>query len=85
MDGLSAFRGGKEQQLGVFAPARAASWRCRALISRVIMLTKNRALAAGKTTFVKRHLTGEFEKKYEREYQQQGPWHDPQQVHPCHA
>jgi hypothetical protein len=55
------------------------------LISRVIMLTKNRALAAGKTTFVKRHLTGEFEKKYEREYQQQGPWHDPQQVHPCHA
>lgn len=24
--------------------------------------------AAGKTTFVKRHLTGEFEKKYEREY-----------------
>jgi GTP-binding nuclear protein Ran len=22
----------------------------------------------GKTTFVKRHLTGEFEKKYEREY-----------------
>ena len=23
---------------------------------------------AGKTTFVKRHLTGEFEKKYEREY-----------------
>lgn len=23
--------------------------------------------AAGKTTFVKRHLTGEFEKKYERE------------------
>ena len=22
---------------------------------------------AGKTTFVKRHLTGEFEKKYERE------------------
>lgn len=24
--------------------------------------------AAGKTTFVKRHLTGEFEKKYEREW-----------------
>jgi hypothetical protein len=24
-------------------------------------------LATGKTTFVKRHLTGEFEKKYERE------------------
>ena len=24
-------------------------------------------LFAGKTTFVKRHLTGEFEKKYERE------------------
>ena len=24
-------------------------------------------LLAGKTTFVKRHLTGEFEKKYERE------------------
>jgi GTPase SAR1 family protein len=23
---------------------------------------------AGKTTFVKRHLTGEFEKKYEREF-----------------
>ena len=23
-------------------------------------------LSAGKTTFVKRHLTGEFEKKYER-------------------
>jgi GTP-binding nuclear protein Ran len=22
----------------------------------------------GKTTFVKRHLTGEFEKKYEREF-----------------
>ncbi len=26
------------------------------------------AHAAGKTTFVKRHLTGEFEKKYEREF-----------------
>jgi GTPase SAR1 family protein len=24
------------------------------------------SLVAGKTTFVKRHLTGEFEKKYER-------------------
>ena len=24
-------------------------------------------MGAGKTTFVKRHLTGEFEKKYERE------------------
>ena len=24
------------------------------------------SLRAGKTTFVKRHLTGEFEKKYER-------------------
>jgi GTPase SAR1 family protein len=23
-------------------------------------------MVAGKTTFVKRHLTGEFEKKYER-------------------
>jgi len=23
---------------------------------------------AGKTTFVKRHLTGEFEKKYERKF-----------------
>ena len=27
----------------------------------------NAVLLAGKTTFVKRHLTGEFEKKYERE------------------
>lgn len=25
-----------------------------------------RSVFAGKTTFVKRHLTGEFEKKYER-------------------
>ena len=24
--------------------------------------------SAGKTTFVKRHLTGEFEKKYERKF-----------------
>lgn len=27
-----------------------------------------RWFGAGKTTFVKRHLTGEFEKRYEREY-----------------
>ena len=26
------------------------------------------SLYAGKTTFVKRHLTGEFEKKYERKF-----------------
>ena len=25
-------------------------------------------ICTGKTTFVKRHLTGEFEKKYERKY-----------------
>ena len=28
---------------------------------------RNSSCHAGKTTFVKRHLTGEFEKKYERE------------------
>lgn len=33
----------------------------------VLIDADGRRLAAGKTTFVKRHLTGEFEKKYERE------------------
>jgi len=32
------------------------------------MLTDIVLLIVGKTTFVKRHLTGEFEKKYERKY-----------------
>lgn len=43
-------------------------------ISRVYYV-KNRGFlmlwafkSVGKTTFVKRHLTGEFEKKYERKY-----------------
>ena len=33
---------------------------------RVVRELDGHVCAAGKTTFVKRHLTGEFEKKYER-------------------
>lgn len=33
-----------------------------------LTLTDFLLLIVGKTTFVKRHLTGEFEKKYERKY-----------------
>lgn len=35
---------------------------------KVILLIWNWFADAGKTTFVKRHLTGEFEKKYERKF-----------------
>lgn len=47
-----------------------ARWR-RGLSLRYLdfqVLTLWVTVTAGKTTFVKRHLTGEFEKKYEREH-----------------
>ena len=43
------------------------SWVPDVVIALLMMSMKHALLHAGKTTFVKRHLTGEFEKKYERE------------------
>lgn len=44
--------------------------RHRQLNSKLIVSDRSSLLFAGKTTFVKRHLTGEFEKKYERKCSQ---------------
>ncbi len=38
-----------------------------ALLALLMTSVRHHVSDAGKTTFVKRHLTGEFEKKYERE------------------
>lgn len=42
-------------------------WVPNAFVTLLMVPVKHPLLHAGKTTFVKRHLTGEFEKKYERE------------------
>jgi hypothetical protein len=57
---------------GLRSPRAAPLLAARRLAPHVPMRAARRALtrrprpAAGKTTFVKRHKTGEFEKKYER-------------------
>jgi hypothetical protein len=44
----------------------AVGYHASAPTIELIVSDHSSLLFAGKTTFVKRHLTGEFEKKYER-------------------
>ena len=46
-----------------------APHQCGCCFANDLVLTLLFLFFTGKTTFVKRHLTGEFEKKYEREFQ----------------
>ena len=64
-DGIPSFKLVLVGDGGTGGWARARFWcYLNSLMAHTQLVT---VVAAGKTTFVKRHLTGEFEKKYERE------------------